>query len=359
MKFGICLSGALSKGAYQAGFMEAFIERLGRESIACLSGASVGACNAYGIASNHFDRVKTIWHTFNYPSLFSIWKGIVFQNHIDKTFNILFGDQDVIDIPIYVSSVSTFPKLDFHYVKIEGPYHEDMRKFMKGSIGFPILTGPQKLYKKRLHTDGGIIDNIPIYPLTTHDVDLIIVLHFDPKFTLEKRLQLSDKTILEIDLSVCNAYMKKSFDFKQTTLKQMYDSGYEYGLHLSDILNHCDTPENLRKTVNQIMKSEQAERSKYKALDTIPSKFNRLLTKYRHKSSVITTLEDQYKENPKPIYHGYCHDCEKKMTPKKHFRWIFFGATWWFGLGLLYVLYFWLFQKPGCPYCKKKHFDYI
>ena len=31
-----------------------------------------------------------------------------------------------------------------------------------------------------------VMDNIPIYPLTTLDVDLIIVLHFDPKFELEK-----------------------------------------------------------------------------------------------------------------------------------------------------------------------------
>lgn len=359
IKVGLVLSGALAKGAYQVGFIDALVEKIGRESIVGLSGASIGACNAYGLAANKMDAIKSVWANFNYPSIFSIWKGIVLKNHTDKVFNVIFDDSDQLDIPLYVSSVSTFPALTFHYVKLEGKYHPDMRKFMKGAVGFPILTGGPKLYRKRLHTDGGVMDNIPIYPLTTLDVDLIIVLHFDPKFELEKRLQLSKKTILEIDLSVCNNYLKQSFDFKQETLSKMYESAYQYGKVMLDRLFSDYDHENIKKRVHEIMAEESSERTKYKALDTWPSRMNRLFHKYRHKPDVITTLEAQYMKTPPDKEVAYCEDCLKTMNPAKHFNWVFFAFTWWFGLGLFHFIHYRFFAKKVCPYCKKRHFEVI
>lgn len=359
VKIGLVLSGALAKGAYQVGFIDALIEKLGRNSIVGLSGASMGACNAYGVAANKMDTIKSIWAGFNYPSIFSIWKSMVFQNTIERTFNKLFDDQDYLDMPVYVSSVSTFPSLTFNYVKLEGPYQLDMRRFMKGAVGFPILTGGPKLYRKRLHTDGGVIDNIPIYPLTTLDIDIIFVLHFDPKFELEKRLQLSDKIILEIDLSVCNAYLKKSFDFKQENLCNMQKSAYEYAKVLLDRLFKDMSLDAIRIEAKKIMAEESKERLNYKALDTWPTRLNRLFAKYRVKDDVITTLEAQYMKTPKDKELAFCNSCKRKMSPKKHFNWVFFAFTWPFGLGLFHLIHYLFITKKKCPYCKSKDFKII
>lgn len=359
VKVGLVLSGALAKGAYQVGFVDALIEKLGRESIVGLSGASMGACNAYGVAANKMDAIKSIWAGFNYPNIFSIWKSIVFHNTIEKTFNKLFDDHDFLDIPVYVSSVSTFPSLTFNYVKLVGPYQLDMRKFMKGAVGFPILTGGPKLYRKRLHTDGGVIDNIPIYPLTTLDLDIIFVLHFDPKFELEKRLQLSDKIILEIDLSVCNDYFKKSFDFKQESLCNMQKSAYKYGKVLLDRLFKDESLDAIKLEAGHIMAEESMQRLKYKALDSWPTRLNRFFSKYRLKEDVITTLEAQYIKTPREKVLAFCNSCRRKMTPKKHFNWIFFAFTWPLGLGLFHLIHYLFISKKKCPHCKSKDYTII
>ncbi|MDY0210278.1 MAG: patatin-like phospholipase family protein [Acholeplasma sp.] len=356
IKIGIVLSGALAKGAYQVGFLDALLEKIDRKQIVAVSGASVGACNAYGLSTNKMASIRKVWQSFNYKSLFHIWRGVVFNNHIDKTFNLFFDDNDFLDIPLFVSNASVFPRIKFHYVRTEGPYHRDMRRMMKGAIGFPFLMGGPKFFRKRIHTDGGIIDNIPIYPLTTLDIDLIIVLHFDPKFELEKRLQLSNKTILEIDLSVCNDYIKQSFDFRQQTLETMYQSAYVYGKHISDrLFNHSDMA-SIHKEANLIMAEESVKRAKYKALDTWPSRLNRFFRKKRYHPNVITSLEDQYR-TLRDLDACYCINCKRKIKPDKHFSFWFFFFTWWIGFGILHFIHYKFISKPVCPYCKKRKFS--
>ena len=83
---------------------------------------------------------------------------------------------------------------------------------------------------------------------------------------------------------------------------------------------------------------------------------NRFFHKYRHKPDVITTLEAQYMKTPPDKEVAYCEDCLKTMNPAKHFNWVFFAFTWWFGLGFFHYRFF---AKKVCPYCKKKAFEVI
>lgn len=65
---GIVFSGGFAKGAYEIGFCKAILEYIKMKNIKAVSGASIGALNAYGFINNRLDYLCDIWKSLEFNS---------------------------------------------------------------------------------------------------------------------------------------------------------------------------------------------------------------------------------------------------------------------------------------------------
>ena len=286
-KFGIVCSGGLAKGAYQLGFLEAMQKYLNKEDISGISASSIGIYNAYFYCANKMEEGKKLWLEYNAKNRMALFKSIVKDGFIKKSTNELILPEDKLDIPIYISSTTIFPWFKHRYYKIYGNYKKYWKRLFISSVGFPILTGFPKFSNKKLNIDGGVIDNIPVFPLLVDDCDVIIVIHFDPRYKLKKKWSAFNKIILEIDLSVCNSFLKQSFNFKKEILNEMFHSAYQYTEKLFERLfkNGKNDLDYIRKESNLIMSEERIKRKKYHSLDMFVTFLNKLTRTIRKNPS--------------------------------------------------------------------------
>ena len=68
LKIGIVFSGGFAKGAYEVGFCKAILEYIDIKNVKAVSGASIGAINAYGFINNQFEYVLNIWQNLEFKS---------------------------------------------------------------------------------------------------------------------------------------------------------------------------------------------------------------------------------------------------------------------------------------------------
>ncbi|NLB85028.1 MAG: patatin-like phospholipase family protein [Acholeplasmataceae bacterium] len=290
-KIGLVLSGALSKGAYQLGFLKALNEKINTKHIKIIAGTSIGACNAYSFSTNKLDVLEKLWLEFDISNAFKLWRKVVFKNTIRKHLNILMTDGDEAKIPFYVTTLRVFPWWKFRYIRFEGNYQKHWLKMINGAVGFPIITGPATFHKFQVYTDGGIVDNIPIRPLNGYDLDLIIVLHFDPKFKINYRAY--GKTIVvDVDCSAGIIDGQRSFDFSNKNVSKMIDIGYNNGIKTIDRLVYQVENGELLDEAKKIRKEQEKARENQRALDSWPTRLNRVFKKQRDKLNIKSHIDD-------------------------------------------------------------------
>ena len=292
-KIGLVYSGGLSKGAYQIGLIDALMEFVDFDDIKAVSGASVGALNGYAFATKKLSVSREYWQQFHCPNIFLLYKQFLVNRLLSKTVNALMDDTDQMHCPFYVSALSVIPSWRFRYMKCTGEFKQDWKQLLSGIIVFPFVAGLPRRYKNRLYIDGGIVDNIPIRPLLMHDdIELIIVMHFDPKWKVDPELETNGKIILEIDLSVCNSYIKTSFDFSNKIINTMYASAYDYGLELFAKMfqNGTNDLETIQTVVDERLKEEKKLRALYWNIDGLPTKLNRIFKNHQKKPDVYQDI---------------------------------------------------------------------
>ncbi len=289
MKVGITLGGGLAKGAFQFGFLKAFLKYIPLEDIEIVSASSVGIINAYALCANKMEEVEKIWRTTNYDNIFKA-VGDCWKNHrIRKVLNDLIHEGDELRIPFYATITYLPFWLVGRYYLIEGTYHKKWGKFAKASMGFPIVTGWPKFYKFLPCMDGGACDNIPIYPLVKkHNLDLILCIHFDSKYILDKAWRDMDTIIVDLDASLGNDLRKCSFNFSTLVLNKMLDSGYEYGENVCQKLfeHGYGNKEGIRKSAKELYEKEFNERMKEGTIDRLVTTLNYFAQVFRGKHSI-------------------------------------------------------------------------
>lgn len=282
LKYGIVCSGGLAKGAYQLGFLESLHDYLSKEEIKAFAGSSIGIFNAYFYLADKMDLGRELWLNFDAKGYFKLYREIVLKGFINKSIEKIIKEEDVLPCPLYVSASSILPWPGHRYYKISGQNKPIWKKLMRTAIGVPFVTGLPKIFDKKIYVDGSLFDNVPILPLLEEEVDVIIVLHFDSRYKLEKRWLESDKVILELDLSVSNNFLKKAFNFSKDNLNQMYESGKMYGHDIfTRLFKNGKTLEQIRLQADKIMKEELIVRKTYKNIDRWITLLNRLTKKLR------------------------------------------------------------------------------
>lgn len=275
LKIALVLSGGASKGAYQYGFLKAFEEIIPRENVSSIVASSIGIINGYAYAVNDMKRASEFWQKINFDNFFKLIYAVRKSKIVDKGADsfVLKSDKLLHDFSI---TECKLPNLSVYYWNINNEVLEKTKQLMKIGLSFPFLFKFRKI-GKHYFSDGGIIDNIPIYPLFYRsDYDLIIVLHCDPKFRPPKLFFDRGKFVMDFVVNLPSKKKREFFKFKHHRLVDNINIGYEYGKKIllrlfNDGINDFNS---LKEEYYQIVLEEAPKRSCKNAFDTLVTIFN-------------------------------------------------------------------------------------
>lgn len=191
-EWGLVLSGGGGKGAYQAGVFKA-LEQYGLgDYITAIAGASVGALNMVLFDNANYILAEKIWGDIS-PNQFltlddnilELKEGIVSRegllNIIDEYINLeeLRNSQR----KLYVS-LTEYGKYGegegiVRYFTLNYRSDKEIKDYLLATSALPIIYAPVEIDGK-LYRDGGIKDNLPIYPLYKDGIRNFIVIGLSP-----------------------------------------------------------------------------------------------------------------------------------------------------------------------------------
>lgn len=244
ISIGLCLPGGGSKGAFQAGVLEALYERgIKRyDSYAC---TSIGAINGYYLYTKNVDKMKKMWIS-NEKLLGKRFKSV--DNIIDNSedLNLLYELEDnkkQEDSKFYVNYLQVRNKtgkevivdiskydhpnrVDYVKYSCALPYHEEGRLFSLQEVKEYIEAGKFDGF----NLDGGMARNTYIDPLVEDNVDKILIISTRHNFKLPDRviekIDNSKIVIISPDTAVDN---KEMLNFSKELCSKMYEEGYNIG----------------------------------------------------------------------------------------------------------------------------------
>lgn len=220
----LTLAGGGGKGAYEIGVWQALREIGLEKNLIAVSGSSSGALNAALISLNEFDKAKTIWSSImpkqfldiNYDTIIGSLNTLVKRTLtaglcsrdglieiIDKYLNLeqLAGAR----IPAYVSisryssdcidCLSEKPQVE--YISLSEVSPDDAGQFLLASSAMPYIYPPEIIHGN-VYRDGGLADNVPIYPMTSVGADNLIVVKLEPDDKVDTSLYSKFKEVVEI-----------------------------------------------------------------------------------------------------------------------------------------------------------------
>ena len=222
-RWALTLAGGGGKGAYEIGVWQALREIGLEKNLIAVSGSSSGALNAALISLNEFDKAKTIWSSImpkqfldiNYDTIIGPLNTLVKRtltaglcsrdgliDIIDKYLNL--EQLAVARIPAYVSisryssdcidCLSEKPQVEYISLSEVSP---DARQFLLASSAMPYIYPPEIIHGN-VYRDGGLADNVPIYPMTSVGADNLIVVKLEPDDKVDTSLYSNFKEVVEI-----------------------------------------------------------------------------------------------------------------------------------------------------------------
>lgn len=223
-RWALTLAGGGGKGAYEIGVWQALREIGLEKNLIAVSGSSSGALNAALISLNEFDKAKTIWSSImpkqfldiNYDTIIgplntlvkrTLTAGLCSRDGlieiIDKYLNL--EQLAVARIPAYVSisryssdcidCLSEKPQVE--YISLSEVSPDDARQFLLASSAMPYIYPPEIIHGN-VYRDGGLADNVPIYPMTSVGADNLIVVKLEPDDKVDTSLYSKFKEVVEI-----------------------------------------------------------------------------------------------------------------------------------------------------------------
>lgn len=223
-RWALTLAGGGGKGAYEIGVWQALREIGLEKNLIAVSGSSSGALNAALISLNEFDKAKTIWSSImpkqfldiNYDTIIgplntlvkrTLTAGLCSRDGlieiIDKYLNL--EQLAVARIPAYVSisryssdcidCLSEKPQVE--YISLSEVSPDDAGQFLLASSAMPYIYPPEIIHGN-VYRDGGLADNVPIYPMTSVGADNLIVVKLEPDDKVDTSLYSKFKEVVEI-----------------------------------------------------------------------------------------------------------------------------------------------------------------
>ncbi len=289
LRIGIVFSGGFAKGAYEIGFCKAILEYIEMNNIKAVSGASIGAINAYGFINNRFDYLFEVWRNLEFKSakefLVKSDKRKVIYNYIEDMQAEVTEENKT---PCYINYIKV-PNISLCYKNVNKEHNKIQNDFLKASISVPGLYNPI-LVKEDYYVDGAFLDNTPIAPLENEDLDLIFVLRFDHASEQYQELK-TDAAIIEIVFED-DKKLKDYFYFNSSLTNRLIEQGYRKSKDILDIVFRYGEDIDYIKSIARIYNQESRKNIIPKSGEEIVNKMNKLRKIFKNEYLDIRKEED-------------------------------------------------------------------
>lgn len=263
MKLGLVLGGGGGRGAYQIGVWQALRELGIDKHIKVISGTSIGALNAMLFMQGDLELAKKAWVNLHQEEILPLDKNDIIMQSKIRIFNtparinrildlkpdLLYegefsqeGIVNVIDEFLDVkkaldSSITCYCACydvdlkDKVYFKVQDYSEKNIEKILLASSAIPGIYDAVEI-NAGLYLDGGLKDNVPIWPVYNNGCDIIIVVRLCPEDKIDHseypEAQMIDITLEEDARIVADGL----FDFSQETVNQKMAAGYQATMKL-------------------------------------------------------------------------------------------------------------------------------
>ena len=276
------ISGGISKGAYQIGFVKALLQHVGKSEIKAVAGSSIGLFSAYALSADKLPLIECMFRNIDIKKHTELFGQVLFKKFLKREIDAFLSPCDYLEIPV-AFPVCFIPVYNVRYFWIKDDYTPIWKKYINAAINYPFLCILPSVLDRRLAIDGGAADNIPIYPLlkrggeflgSQENFDLIIALHFDARYDYRREFD-TDIPLLDIDLGICNDFKKDHYNFSASYIDEMIRKAEEYGHAVcSKLFSGQCTKEELTKAIGEIYSAEHTARQGNISLDRFFSMLN-------------------------------------------------------------------------------------
>lgn len=282
-KIGIVYAGCASKSVAQLSFANQIIEKIGYDKLSCVSGSSLGCLNAYACGVEAMNELLNYYGSFRYSRLISLNKKSrkVFIKELTE-----FVTEKPYKVPTYISCTELF-SLKSHYYCLNNMPLSHQKAVLKMSSGFPLVVGPQ-LFNHYLYLSGSVSDNYPILPMLDENLDMIIILHANPKYYPPLKLykKMKNTIIIDVDISLNLPKGIKSFSVSKEAFEDMIHYGSIDGKNFADYIFSDFDYENVKDRCYTYVLENLNLRSE-KNNDVLLNCYNALNILYDMKESVV------------------------------------------------------------------------
>lgn len=289
LRIGLVFSGGFAKGAYEIGFCKAIMEYTKMDNIKAVSGASIGAINAYGFINNKFEYLCKVWKSLEFRSA----KEFFVKSDKRKVIYEYITDMQLDEIKkseaaCYINYIKV-PNITLCYKNVNNESSEIQNDFLKASISVPGLYNPI-LVKEDYYVDGAFLDNTPISPLANENLDLIFVLRFDHASEEYNDLN-TNAAIIEIVFED-DKKLKDYFYFNSSLTNRLIEQGYKKSKDILEVVFKYGENIEYIKSIAKIYNQESRKNLIPKSGEELVNKMNKLRKIFKNEY-----LDDENEKN--------------------------------------------------------------
>lgn len=289
LRIGLVFSGGFAKGAYEIGFCKAIMEYIKMDNIKAVSGASIGAINAYGFINNKFEYLCKVWKSLEFRSA----KEFFVKSDKRKVIYDYITDMQLDEIKkseaaCYINYIKV-PNITLCYKNVNNESSEIQNDFLKASISVPGLYNPI-LVKEDYYVDGAFLDNTPISPLANENLDLIFVLRFDHASEEYNDLN-TNAAIIEIVFED-DKKVKDYFYFNSSLTNRLIEQGYKKSKDILEVVFKYGENIEYIKSIAKIYNQESRKNLIPKSGEELVNKMNKLRKIFKNEY-----LDDENEKN--------------------------------------------------------------
>ncbi len=273
LRVGIVFSGGFAKGAYEVGFCKALMEHIDINNVRAVSGASIGALNAYAFINNKYDYLVDVWRNLKFKSAREFFiksnKRSIIYEYINEMQKDIINN---VNVPCYIDYIKV-PNITLCYKNINQENIEAMHQYLKASVTVPGLYNPV-LINNDYFVDGAFLDNTPITPLEKENLDVIFVLRFDHAGEQYEQVN-TNAAIIEIVFDD-EKKLKDYFYFNSDLTNKLIDLGYAKSKDILDLVFKYGRDIEYIKKIAKINNQQSCNHIIPKSGEEIVNKINKL-----------------------------------------------------------------------------------
>jgi len=255
--WGLVLGGGGAKGSYEIGVWKALRELGFEGQITAVSGASVGALNAALFAAGDLERAQKIWENITHVQFLEINHAELEAQFLDKAADMAKelletvkrsgicsreGLLDIMKNQVDLSAVSMSGRriyadcayefrggMRVDYIALNGLKETDIMAYLLASSAMPYVYEPVNI-KGIFYRDGGMADNIPVYPLARDGMERLIVVKLDKDGYVEKNFYRNREVIEIVPSRDLGDFFDGTVDFSHNNIMKRMELGYQDAL---------------------------------------------------------------------------------------------------------------------------------